>query len=87
MIIIFFSTAISHSQINQSMLHFVLGRSLTVHHAIPVSVCPGSPGGGYYAPLPLPRHQLRLNQLTLHPAYYAHHHQQDDGTVNHFISQ
>jgi len=54
------------------------GRSLTVHHAIPVSVCPGSPGGGYYAPLPLPRHQLRLNQLTLHPAYYAHHHQQDD---------
>ena len=84
---------------NQSITHtliFYLGRSLTVHHAIPaVTVCPGSPGGGYYAPLPLPRggglrlaaahHQLTLHHggytTTHHYAPHPHHahHPQDDG--------
>ena len=34
----------------------VAGRTLAVHHAVPVSVCPGSPGGFYSRHINLPLH-------------------------------
>ena len=46
------------------------GRGLAVHHAVPVSVCPGSPAQFYG----------RIAHLPLHPPFYQQH-QEDEGEL------
>ena len=43
-----------------------------MHHAVPVSICPGSPGRYYSRHVPAPR-TTRLNHLPIHAPYYNHH--------------
>ena len=53
-------------------MNLYLGIPLSVHHAVPVSICPGSPGRYYSRHVPAPR-TTRLNHLPIHAPYYNHH--------------
>ena len=75
---------------------------LSVHHAVPVEVCPGSPSGPGY-PWPGMDHQEfypgrtaniipRVHRIATHGAttapqtYYLHHSQDTEGKYDHMLS-
>ena len=60
------------SYFEKKIKYFYLGIPLSVHHAVPVSICPGSPGRYYSRHVPAPR-TTRLNHLPIHAPYYNHH--------------